>query len=232
MELTQAGQRYKPWSNQDMNMEDIEKRRLRDLPLYTGVSTIGQEEVPVHLVEFYERHNGRMQEQLVPPKERKDSWELAVELQRRKQTAIEKVRTAVGKEWKANSGIRLKLNTVRRIEEQLKGMIGEWGRTITNRSTDIRGRCTQSNTNSNQISTRGKNNNHDRKQHEPSECSNRNQREDGRDVQCGKSIWDKKSSNGTRRRRPSTDICDRKSTGKSRETNKKDSGRKSGKGSK
>ncbi len=76
LRLEKITKNSKPWYMQEEETEKVERKKVRELPLYAGISEVGGEEIPVHLIEYYERNNS---------KDKKDEpWEEAIALQKRK----------------------------------------------------------------------------------------------------------------------------------------------------
>ena len=127
-----AAEQYKPWTMQQEQVKLYQQHQEKRRILYPGTSQLEGEEIPVHLIEFFERH--RKEE------EKQEPWEQAIELQRRKREAIEELEKKLEATnqggWQATSGIRLKQRTIVKLEEILQGRIMEMTNTITCRSTE------------------------------------------------------------------------------------------------
>jgi len=83
-------------------------------------------EIPVHLVEFFDRH----------PEERregKEGWQMAVEMKKREAGKLEKIGDA---RLQGNTGIRIREGTIKRLEELARKDLVEWAMTVLNRSTE------------------------------------------------------------------------------------------------
>ncbi len=102
-------QNYRPWKLQEGEEDKIKRKQQRQLPLYPGVSILDGLEIPVHLIEYYERNKGEIEEE--------EAWEKATALQKKKEEMIQELERQGDKGWQANSGVRMKQKGIRKIEE-------------------------------------------------------------------------------------------------------------------
>jgi len=118
---------YKKWRLQGQSLDLSEAGKEHKLSLYQEVHKLNGREVPVHLVEFFDRHPEEGN------REGKQGWEMAL---RMKEEEARRVEEAEGRGLKANTGVRVRGKVIRRLEEVAGKDSVEWGITIKNRSTE------------------------------------------------------------------------------------------------
>ncbi|MCP4055716.1 MAG: hypothetical protein GY739_22275, partial [Mesoflavibacter sp.] len=84
LRLEKPNKKNKPWYMQEEEVVRTVRKKIRELPLYAGISEIGGEEIPVHIIEYFERNKGK--------DSKEEPWEEAIALQKRKREKIESLK--------------------------------------------------------------------------------------------------------------------------------------------